>query len=282
MSSDALALSPLALALFLAIVPVALLTSYKIRQNTNYDYPTDFATLAFGGVVLAMLAVGVPTAWPVLIALLYAGGYYASGRIVDRQRREFLKISEDGEGNIRLYFIPGQFFEHPKHGLCRVPETNAELFNQMVRRIYHKVIVNAPLRENVTVHRPKGGELRPEANVIDDLTGVRVILIEDIHTQEMPIEGLRIKAILRTTHIKLAHGEMIPKIKLLTDMKVVDNLNDNISKAVAKANEVETKIIPQLPMIGANQLTEIARNNPIMEVINKYFETEDERRKESK
>lgn len=277
--NDLLGFDPMFL-LTIPIIAIALLAGFTVRRNVCFDAPTDFISiivfLIVGGLaIVTSVTASAPAIFFVFFFAFYIVGYWVGRLVVRDEQVDFLKIAEDDEGLIRMKKIEGHYFTHAKHGLCRLPEKNSELFNQLARGIYHKVETNAPLEVTAIMDmekRPWKG--KPQAHVIDDKTEHRLIIIEDIRHEEKRDPARFLKPTISKTVITVAYGSMIPRARLLTEIKTVDKLNENISIAVAKALEVKTEIIPKLPMISAHQLIAIADKSPVMEIIREYLDEE--------
>lgn len=280
---EALGFDPLLLLGVFLIIPAALASGYTVRKNTAIPQPSDFFTVSiflFLFALFILTAAGtarIPLAWLALFGVFYLIGHRMATFIVDKECLEFVHIGKDDEGFLRMIILQGQYITHPKHGLCCLPTDNGRLFNQLFRRIYHKVEVNAPMKASVYLQakkRPWDGKARP--NIKNYYTGLRAVLIEDIKTTETPDNGRWGHPVVPKTVITLAYGSMVPRAQLLIECETIDQLNKNIAVAVAKAAEVETKVISKLPLISAEQLIAIAENNPVMEVVRQYMAKEEE------
>lgn len=275
-------------ALFI-IIPVSLFLGYKVRTRTNFDYPTDFFTGLMVFAVLVALymdsmygVLDIPILWFLLFLLFYFIGHRFGRNVNDKDKLELVRIYGSEDGNICISTDDGEYFKHPQHGLCRLPETNAELFNQLFRGIYHTVETNAPLEANIILDDPEYKDVdltEPNAKVMDERTGMNAILIEDIKTAyERDTSRFLSPAIPRTV-IRLARGSAIPKTRTLFEFGVIDRVNKALGDAEARALKVETEIIPALPSMSANQLVTMTKDNPIMGVVKEYMDWQNEKEK---
>jgi len=249
----------------LIVLPFALCIGFLIRKATNLGRFTDFITLSLFGCVLALyLVFDISFVWCGLFILFYIIGNTLGSYVTDREKKVMLKLGLDEDGNFEIDDVEGLYFIHKKHGLCRLPETNIELFNQACRGIYHKVksVNNVPMN----------------ANVIDKRSGRKAILIEDIETRSTRDKSRFLHPKVPVTTIRVAHGSQIPSAKLLTDAKTLDTMNKIVEVTLAKTTEMETKIMAKLPQISADQLIAIAENNTVMEIVNQYMDNEEKRK----
>jgi len=282
MADSLINLDPAVIAGILIIVLIALVAGFYVRKSVMFGWPKDIISIAI--FVLMVIIAGVSSAIiPVFFIGAYLIGFWMGSYVVHKEYLEFVQIYIDDTKRIHFRILEGYYFDHPKHGLCCAPTTNGELIDQVFRKIFHKVEMNAPpdviayiddADANAERKIPKWTK-KPEANLVDDQTGRKLILIEDIKTTERN-DGTAGKTI-----ITLAYGSMIPRAHLLKEIATLDQLNKSIESASAEAVKVKTKVMSKLPEISAKQLMAIVDNNPSMEIVNQFLDHEEEEQRKA-
>jgi hypothetical protein len=278
------------LAGILAIVCIAVAAGFFVRKNTLFDAPYDFISIGFYFVLIVWVALaaycGQPAAFPVFFLIAYLLGWALGLYVVQKISLKFLLINKGDDLFLHFRIVKGEFYDHPKQGLCRLPETNSELFNLIFRQVYHKVEITAPL--DVVAYIERDGERqRPKwdgkahDNLVDQKTGKRLVLVEDIKTTTKLDKGRIVDKKVFKTVITIAYGSMIPRAYLLEEIDTLDQMNRNVSAAVSKNVDTRTRIISKLPLIAAEQLIAIADDNPVMEIVGQFMDPDKKRREES-
>jgi len=286
---DTINIDPTIIAVILAVVVVAIIIGFTVRRITRFDYPQDFISLFVFAVLFVVSYImnkfSYSIALPVFFAVAYLLGFWMGSYVAHHENIELLQIAVDDDQIVHFRRIEGEYYYDIKAGLCRVPDTNYELFNQIVNGVYHKVEYNAPpdtiafMKEDKEHKRPFWDGIIKD-NVVDDETERKIILVEDIDVKERTEKGRFLTKTTTRTVITIAYGSMIPRATLLSEIKTLDNINSKISEVEAKLLKLKTEEVSMLAHIAATELIKVAEDNPAIEIIHQFNLNEDDKRQE--
>ena len=273
-----------------AAVCAAVVIGFFIRKITRFDCPKDFMSISFFILIGAAAVLGTSAGHHVVLLPLffftlgYLLGFFLGSYVAHKEFLEFVQMVVDEDKIIHFRIESGDYYNHPKHGLIRLPQDNAELFAAIFRNTYHKVELNAPL-ETLAYIEDAGGrnkdrkvplwDKKIHENVVDDEKGRKVILVEDIDVTTRHEKGRILRKTISKTSITLAYGSMIPRAHLLAEIKTLDTLNRNMALIMSETLKVKTEVISTVPRMAAEQLIKVADDNPVMEMVRQYMENEE-------
>jgi hypothetical protein len=255
---DFLHFDPWMILAFVTVAILGLVIGYKIRITTNMDRASDFITMSVVGICAAVFVIDqmfglidTSVIWYVLFLMFLGVGHIFGSRVVNRDQLMFIHFHDD-HGMPAIEEVDGVYFDHPEYGMCMSPDNNRDLYRQLVKGEYHRVISvpDEPFEPNI-VYR-----------------GYDAVIIEDIKTK-------MVNGVPRTT-VWVAQGKQIPRIQLLRDMKTVDSLNKVVAEVTAEIAKVESETIPTMARITADQLIAMVRKNPLIGLLGRYNAKEKE------